>query len=554
MARPSARTAPAARRPPPATEPAVHVLHGGGQRRRLEDDRRRPHLDADLRRPADRIDRRDRRRAVRSQHRSTSAAAKDCSGRISRWATASTSRPTPGKTWTHLGLRDAQQIPQHRRRSAQSEPAVRRRARPSVRPERGARHLPLDRRRPARSRRCSTRTRTPAATTSTSIRRIPTSSTPRCGKSGRGRGRTRRGRAPAAASSSRPTAARRGSRSRTGCRPSSRRTWPIAPANPQAAVRHRRRLVRDRCAASRGAAGIYRSDDAGETWTRITDRRAAGRPDRRRRPADAASDPKNPDIADHGEHRVVEVDRRRQDVGAVQGRAGRRRLPERLDQPEQPRHHPAGRRPGRGRHAQRRRDVELLVQPADRAALPRRGRQRVSVPRLRRPAGERIGVRREPRQRRRRSPIREWHPVGVDEYGYVAPDPLDPDIVYGGSSVTRFDRRTGQVSNVGPIGGRGGRRRQPDLSARCARSRSCSRRSTSARCSSPTTTCGRRSTAATHWKQISPDLTRKTWEVPASVGKYLGDPAAKPPQRGVIYTIAPSYRTSTASGSAPTTA
>ena len=51
---------------------------------------------------------------------------------------------------------------------------------------------------------------------------------------------------------------------------------------------------------------------------------------------------------------------------------------------------------------------------------------------------------------------RDWLPVGVDEYGYVAPDPLDPDIVYGGRSVTRFDRRTGQTSGVGPVGGRGG--------------------------------------------------------------------------------------------------
>ena len=28
--------------------------------------------------------------------------------------------------------------------------------------------------------------------------------------------------------------------------------------------------------------------------------------------------------------------------------------------------------------------------------------------------------------------FREWTPVGVEEYGYVAPDPLDPDFVYGG--------------------------------------------------------------------------------------------------------------------------
>ncbi len=52
--------------------------------------------------------------------------------------------------------------------------------------------------------------------------------------------------------------------------------------------------------------------------------------------------------------------------------------------------------------------------------------------------------------------FRDWHPVGVEEYGYAAPDPLDPDLVYGGK-VTRYDRRTGQVSNVGPVAGRQGR-------------------------------------------------------------------------------------------------
>ena len=52
-------------------------------------------------------------------------------------------------------------------------------------------------------------------------------------------------------------------------------------------------------------------------------------------------------------------------------------------------------------HAERRRDVELLVQPADGAALSRHRRQRVSVSRLQRPAGERVGLHRQPRQRRR---------------------------------------------------------------------------------------------------------------------------------------------------------
>src|SRR6202008_3322522 len=49
--------------------------------------------------------------------------------------------------------------------------------------------------------------------------------------------------------------------------------------------------------------------------------------------------------------------------------------------------------------------------------------------------------------------FRDWHPIGVIEYGYVAPDPLDPDIVYGAgrSEVSRFHWSTGQVENVTPI-------------------------------------------------------------------------------------------------------
>ena len=48
-------------------------------------------------------------------------------------------------------------------------------------------------------------------------------------------------------------------------------------------------------------------------------------------------------------------------------------------------------------------------------------------------------------------------------------------------------------------------------------------------------------TGGNAWTQISPDLTRKTWEVPENVGKYRNTPAATVSQRGVIYTIAPSY-------------
>jgi hypothetical protein len=42
------------------------------------------------------------------------------------------------------------------------------------------------------------------------------------------------------------------------------------------------------------------------------------------------------------------------------------------------------------------------------------------------------------------------------------------------------------------------------------------------------------------WSKISPDLTRKTWEVPATVGAFRDRETAHPSQRGVIYTVAPS--------------
>ena len=131
--------------------------------------------------------------------------------------------------------------------------------------------------------------------------------------------------------------------------------------------------------------------------------------------------------------------------------------------------------------------------------------------------------------------FRDWRPVGVDEYGYATPDPLDPDIVYGGRSVTRWDRKTGQVREVGPKPVR-----SPDW--RTVRTQPVVFSSVD-----PHTlyfaanTLWKTSDGGQSWQQISPDLTRETWDVPSSVGKYRDDPSAKPVRRGVIYTIAPSY-------------
>src|SRR5438445_338958 len=49
--------------------------------------------------------------------------------------------------------------------------------------------------------------------------------------------------------------------------------------------------------------------------------------------------------------------------------------------------------------------------------------------------------------------FRDWAPVGAGESGYIAPDPLDPELVYGGDTyggVPPFDRRTGQSQDISP--------------------------------------------------------------------------------------------------------
>jgi photosystem II stability/assembly factor-like uncharacterized protein len=139
---------------------------------------------------------------------------------------------------------------------------------------------------------------------------------------------------------------------------------------------------------------------------------------------------------------------------------------------------------------------------------------------------------------------RDWLPVGVDEYGFVAPDPLDPDIVYGGRNVTRFDRRTGQVSVVGPVGGgRGSAVTGPPGTYRQVRTMPVVFSEVDKRALFfANNHLWKTVDGGQHWKRLSPDLTRQTWAIPKSVGKYSDQPSAQASQRGVIYTVAPSYQ------------
>jgi photosystem II stability/assembly factor-like uncharacterized protein len=147
---------------------------------------------------------------------------------------------------------------------------------------------------------------------------------------------------------------------------------------------------------------------------------------------------------------------------------------------------------------------------------------------------------------------REWHPAAIEEYGYAAPDPKDPDIVYGTKEVTRYDRRTGQVSNVGPLGGRGAAFAPGGASAsqgsvvnRQVRTQPIVFSMVDERSLFfATNVLWKTMDGGINWKQISPDLTRKTHEIPKSVGKYTEQAKAQVDNNGarVIYTIGPSYK------------
>jgi photosystem II stability/assembly factor-like uncharacterized protein len=129
--------------------------------------------------------------------------------------------------------------------------------------------------------------------------------------------------------------------------------------------------------------------------------------------------------------------------------------------------------------------------------------------------------------------VRDWSPVGVEEYGFVAPDPMDADVVYGGK-VTRFDRRTGQVQRVGPPRGASYRtlRTAPVMFSPV----------------DPRTmffasnTVWKTNNGGLNWMEISPDLTRETWEAPATVGVYRSAPTAQPRARRGVHARAVQYR------------
>jgi photosystem II stability/assembly factor-like uncharacterized protein len=131
---------------------------------------------------------------------------------------------------------------------------------------------------------------------------------------------------------------------------------------------------------------------------------------------------------------------------------------------------------------------------------------------------------------------REWHPAGVIEYGYVAPDPLHPGTIYGAgrSEVSKFDIITGQVQNVTPIPVRSPEyradRTEPifflPLDQRTMLY--------------ATNVLWQTRDYGKNWEKISPDLSREHTGQPASLAPLPEKDQQR--RRGAIYSVAASFK------------
>ena len=131
--------------------------------------------------------------------------------------------------------------------------------------------------------------------------------------------------------------------------------------------------------------------------------------------------------------------------------------------------------------------------------------------------------------------FREWHPVGVFEYGYIAVDPLDSNLVYG-ARLTRTNQALGEVADVTPEPVRRGEYRY-DRTLPVVFSPVDSKALYFAASALFKSTDGGNS-----WKVISPDLARPSYDTPPNLGIFAAYDPEKGKHRGVIYAVAPSFK------------
>ena len=175
------------------------------------------------------------------------------------------------------------------------------------------------------------------------------------------------------------------------------------------------------------AGALYRSDDGGSHFALVNrEDEIAQRGDDL---VSLAVDPRNPQtvyLTNTSTYRSTDGGKT---MVAIKGAPGGDDYHNVWINPEQSGDRRARERSRRGDQRGRRRNVELLVQSADRADVSRERRQPLSVLGLRRSAGERLGVRRSAAATGDESRERDWHTVGAQEYGYVVPDPQHPGVL-----------------------------------------------------------------------------------------------------------------------------
>ena len=135
--------------------------------------------------------------------------------------------------------------------------------------------------------------------------------------------------------------------------------------------------------------------------------------------------------------------------------------------------------------------------------------------------------------------FRDWQPVNIQEYGEAAPDPKNPDLVYGSArtNVSLYNRKTGQTKSVGP-----------NLAAADTSGRTFNRNVRTMPLEwSPvnpsllfyaSNAVWKTIDGGANWTRISGDLARQTWTTPASAGKYAD--TVTPAATGTITALSPS--------------